>query len=297
MTIKRPLFQRLYLGALKISDSEVLNDGANELGIPQEAIGAQLRLAINQLTADGLNLDSGVVDYRRLAQSEGYQAYRAAARSLQDFDLDSLTAEQERRAFWINLYNALIIDAVIAYGARRSITEIPSVFDRAAYRIGGLRFSANDVEHGILRANAGHPFLPGSQFHRDDPRMRYVLGRIDPRIHFALVCAANSCPPIGFYGADKLDAQLDTAARVFINSGNLRLDRSTMTAHLSAIFSWYAADFGAMLYGYRKQDRLLQFAAQYVDNADDRAFIETHITRLRVRFIKYDWGLNDGNTD
>jgi hypothetical protein len=195
-----------------------------------------------------------------------------------------------------NLYNALIIDAVIAYGARRSITEIPSVFDRAAYRIGGFRFSANDIEHGILRANAGHPLLPGAQFHRDDPRIKYVLDRIDPRIHFALVCGANSCPAIGFYRADKLDAQLDLAACAFVNDGNLRLDRSTMTVHLSAIFSWYAADFGAALYGYRKQDRLLRFAAQYVDNADDRAFIERHISRLRVRFIKYDWGLNDGNT-
>lgn len=297
MTIQRPLFQRMYLGALGISDTEILNDGVNELGMPQQEIGAQLRLAINQLTADGLNLDLGVVDYRQLAQSDGYQMYRAAARSLQGFDLKGLNGEQERRAFWINLYNALIIDAVITYGAKRSITEIPNVFDRAAYRIGGFRFSANDIEHGILRANAGHPYIPGAQFTGDDPRMAFILDRIDPRIHFALVCAANSCPPIGFYHADRLDAQLDLAARAFINNGNLRLDRATMTISLSAILSWYAADFGALWYGYRRRDRLFRFVAKYVDNADDRAFIETHTNRLRVRFIRYDWDLNDGNND
>jgi hypothetical protein len=297
MTIQRPFFQRLYLGALRISDTEILNDGVNELGIPQQEIGAHLRLAINQLTADGLNLDLGVVDYRHLAQSDGYQAYREAARSLQNFDLNGLNNAQERRAFWINLYNALIIDAVIAYGAKQSITEIPHVFDRAAYRIGWFRFSANDIEHGILRANAGHPYIPGAQFRGDDPRLRFILDKTDPRIHFCLVCAANSCPPIGFYHADRLDAQLDLAARAFINSGNLRLDRAKMTISLSAIFSWYAADFGALWYGYRKRDRLIQFVAKYVDNVDDRTFIESHTNRLRVRFMKYDWDLNDGNND
>jgi hypothetical protein len=297
MTLQRPFFQRLYLTALRISDSEVLNEGENRLDIPQQDAAAQLRLAINRLTADGLNLDMGVVDYRRLAQSDAYHAYRDAARSLQKFNLNGLNTEQERRAFWINLYNALIIDAVIAYGAKRSIIEIPNVFDRAAYRVGGFRFSANDIEHGILRANAGHPFIPGAQFRRDDPRLRFMLDKIDPRIHFALVCAANSCPPIGFYDANRLDAQLDLAARAFINSGNLRLDRATMTVHLSAIFSWYAADFGAMWYGYRRRERLIQFVAKYVDNADDRAFLELHAERLRVQFIEYDWDLNDGNDD
>ncbi|PJF28187.1 MAG: DUF547 domain-containing protein [Phototrophicales bacterium] len=297
MTPRRPFFQRLYLGALRISDTEVLNEGENGLDIPQQDVAAQLRLAINQLTADGLNLDVGVVDYCRLAQSDAYQAYRYTARSLQNFDLNALDTERERRAFWINLYNALIIDAVIAYGAKRSITEIPNVFDRAAYRVGGFRFSANDIEHGILRANAGHPVIPGAQFRRDDPRLRFILDKLDPRIHFALVCAANSCPPIGFYDANKLDAQLDLAARAFINNGNLRLDRATMTVHLSAIFSWYAADFGAMWYGYRRRGRLIQFATKYVDNADDRAFLETHMEQLKVRFIEYDWDLNDGNND
>ncbi len=297
MSIQRPFFQRLYLGALRINDSEILNDGANELGMPQQNISAQLRLAINRLTVDGLNLDTGVVDYRRLAHSEAYQAYRTAARSLQTFDPTTLITESERRAFWINLYNALIIDAVIAYGAKRSITEIPNVFDRAAYRVGGFRFSANDIEQGILRANAGHPVIPGAQFQRGDPRLRFVLNKIDPRIHFALVCAAKSCPPIGFYDANQLDAQLDLAARAFINNGNLRLDRAKMMISLSAIFSWYAVDFGALWYGYRRRERLIQFVAEYVDNADERAFIAANTNRLRVRFIKYDWDLNDGNSD
>jgi hypothetical protein len=255
-------------------------------------IAGQLRAAINQLVADGIDLERGTVDYPRLADAAGYALYVEAAHGLAAFDPAGLTTEAERIAFWVNVYNALIVHAVIAFGAQRTITEIPRVFDRAAYVIGGLRYSANDIEHGILRANAGHPLSWRGQFRRGDPRLAFALDTIDPRIHFALVCAAKSCPPIRFYAADRLDAQLDVAARHFAVNGNLTLNRGTMTLTLSRIFSWYARDFGGAWFGYRHSDRLLRGIAHYADESDSD-YIQAHAARLRVRFKRYDWTLND----
>jgi hypothetical protein len=52
---------------------------------------------------------------------------------------------------------------------------------------------------------AGHPFIPGPQFGKNDPRRAFTLARTDFRTHFALVCGAESCPPINFYDAENLD--------------------------------------------------------------------------------------------
>lgn len=79
----------------------------------------------------------------------------------------------------------------------------------------GLAAQADDIEHGILRGNATAPaslgallklpFLARPQFKKGDPRREYVVTPVDPRIHFALVCGAKSCPPIKLYTPDNLD--------------------------------------------------------------------------------------------
>ena len=122
--------------------------------------------------------------------------------------------------------------------------EVKGFFARIAYAVGGYRFSADDIEHGILRANAGHPAIPGKQFTNRDSRSAFALDRFDPRIHFALNCASRSCPPINVYLAENIDQQLDLATRNFINGGEFSVDVKNMTVTLSTIFRWYAPDFG-----------------------------------------------------
>lgn len=45
-----------------------------------------------------------------------------------------------------------------------------------------------------------------------------VVTPLDPRIHFALVCGAKSCPPIKVYTADALEEGLEAAAAAFCES-------------------------------------------------------------------------------
>lgn len=79
-----------------------------------------------------------------------------------------------------------------------------------AYNVGGLFFTLDEIEHGVLRCNKGHPKDGGQPTFgvKSDARLELVLTHFDPRIHFALNCGAQSCPPIRVYSADKLDKQV-----------------------------------------------------------------------------------------
>jgi hypothetical protein len=231
------------------------------------------------------------VAYAALAGSEAYRAYQREVAGLSAFRLERLAQDGEKKAFWINLYNALLIDSVIREQIRRSVQEAHGLFSRIGCMIGGHWFSADDIEHGILRRNSRHPARLRPPFSTADPRLPYRVDHLDPRIHFALNCAARSCPPIRFYEAEKIDAQLDLATRAALAGGMCVLNRQALTLSLSRIFMWYASDFGAGLLGLFHRHPLVDFTARYLP-ADDQAFVRENSRRLKVRFQAYDWGLN-----
>jgi hypothetical protein len=134
--------------------------------------------------------------------------------------------------------------------------------------------SLDDIEHGLLR-----------------PEFR------EARVHFALNCASVSCPPLAAepYRAATLDAQLDAAARGFFTSDQgLRSDGATLW--VSRLFDWYGDDFiaayAARVPGPRppKERAILGVIATYgPPDAAARAGAGTHA----IRFLGYDWSLND----
>lgn len=295
---------RLILLRYGIPPDFVLNAGPEPDGATaSEPVAADLRRRVNALTlrppaafgggqgqAEAYDTARGRVDYARLRASPTYAEYCQCARRLQSFDPATLGSHAERLAFWTNLYNALIVDAVIQLEVKHSVNEAPGFFWRAAYDIGGQRFCAFDIEYGILRANAPHPAIPGPHFGVGDPRRRLSLERLDPRIHFALVCAARSCPPIAVYDAVNLDEQLAMAARTFIHNGGVEIDRAAGEVRLSQIFQWYAPDFGGRPFALGDQRPLLEFIAPYLADEADREYI-LH-GKPEVRFQAYDWSLN-----
>ena len=283
--------QRLH----RIAPDEALNLPDAAVDPPHTAantsLAVDLRRTVTRLENESVDPASGRVDYAAVQHSATFADYCERARALIDFNPTTLPTEAEQRAFWINLYNALIVHGVIVHHVQGRITEVRGAFDRFAYVVNRLRFSANDIEHGILRANAGHPARPGSQFAAADPRRDLCLP-LDPRIHFALNCAARSCPPIHFYSPDDLDAQLSRAAAHFAASGGITLDAARRTVHLSRIFSWYAGDFGGAWFGYRRRPALLRHVAPYHPDEAVRDHLLADATRLRVIFQPYDWTLH-----
>ncbi len=283
---------RLLWRAYGIRPEEVLNGGSvpewEPGGLPVAADLYRMAKALQAAAYDPL---TGRLDYSGLAGSTLFAEYRLCTRRLQVFDPATLPSRETRLAFWINLYNALIIDAVISFEVKQSVQHIRGFFWRAAYNIGGRRYSAHDIEHGILRANAAYPAIPGSHFSPRDPRRLYSLTTLDARIHFALVCAARSCPPIAVYDADHIDTQLDLATRAFVNGGGVTLDPRAKVIWLSKIFQWYAPDFGAAPLGLGWCQPLLNFIAPYLAGGVSQSVMRSG--RWRVHFRPYDWRLND----
>jgi hypothetical protein len=270
---------------LGVARGEILNGGpADDAPALLPDLSASLARAISALKAEAIDEAGRRVDYAQLAQSRVYAEYRSLTPRLRTLNLAHIITRYERLAFWLNLYNALVIDGIIAYGVRHSETRLGifAFFRRAVYEVGGMRFSCDDIEHGVLRANRGHPLLPGPQFGASDPRRSGVVDPMDARIHFALNCGSRSCPPIGAYGADHVDAQLTLATRgaldqeVLLEADELRVPR---------VFRWFARDFGG-------RPGVIAFLLHYLPHDDRRAWLEAQGSRAQLRHDGFDWSLN-----
>jgi hypothetical protein len=265
----------------------ILNSGEPPRRALDRPIDIALMLAMSDLKAKFINLESGTVHYKAIRGSEEFCHYKELTSGLRSFNLRSLDRRDRKLAFWINIYNTAVIHGIIELGLRQSVKEFPRFFRRVSYDIGEFRFSLNDMEHGILRGNRRPPYGLLKPFRKSDPRLEFSALPMDPRIHFALVCGARSCPPIGFYEAEQIDFQLQLAAASFVNSPKVKILPQEKTLLLSMIFSWYAADFG----GTRAAviDTLLNF----MDEGEGKTFLQEHKDQIRIRYEPYDWNLNE----
>lgn len=219
----------------------VLNESAHGNAVEPGPAAERLQAVMLAALGEATNA-SGRVDYAWLAASARFAAAVEAARALDGARLEALTAQHERLAFWLNVYNALVLHGIVHLGVRRSVLLVWNFFGRACYRIGGHVFSLDDIEHGLLRDNARRALPPLRPFRAGDPRRALAVTPPDPRYHCALTCGAASCPPVGVYRAPAVDAQLDLAARSFVNQ-EVTVDGGRLTC--SKIFKWYRADFEA----------------------------------------------------
>jgi hypothetical protein len=216
-------------------------------------------------------------DYRALKdEPAALEQYLARLQSVTLEQLQSWERDQ-RYAFWINAYNAYTVRRVVEGYPVRSIKDLGSlarsVWDQRFIPLAHLApalerelLSLNDVEHQILR-----PIFK------------------DARVHAAVNCASLGCPRLmdHAYTAGVLDQQLDQMTRRWLaEPAHNRFDASAKTAHLSAIFDWYGADFGAT------QAERLRWVARYAP-AEHRSWLSAHPDATRVRFLDYDWALND----
>lgn len=180
----------------------------------------------------------------------------------------------EQVAFLINAYNAIVLQQVIDdYPIKRSAH--PAALIRPANSVWQIAGFFADLKHRLL----------GRDLTLDQIEHEWLRAKLkEPRIHFALVCAARSCPPLRAeaYRADKLDQQLDDQARIFLNDRE-RNRFANQSAELSEIFKWFGEDFGG-------EQGLRTFLGRYL-NADLAKRVST--SGYRIRYVDYDWTLND----
>jgi Protein of unknown function, DUF547 len=201
------------------------------------------------------------------------------ADGLDAVDPFSLAGDPARIAFWVNLYNALLLRELAWRPRRGSLLRQRRMFRSALCRVGGHEYSLDAIEHGVLRKNARPPLRLGRMLGRGDPRLAAMPARLDPRIHFALNCGAVSCPPIVPYDAGSIDAELDRVTAAYVRAETtIDPDRGRVT--LPYLIRLYRADFGG-------RSARLRFAVRYL-REDDAAWLRSR-GRVRIGYAGFDW--------
>ena len=205
----------------------------------------------------------GQVDYRGFKSEEA--KLDQYLKVLEKTDSDNLSGN-EQFAFYINAYNAWTIKLILSgYPGVKSIKDfgniLKSPWKKKICRIDGDVITLDDIEHKILR-----------------PRFK------DPRVHFAINCAALSCPPLISepYRGDTLDRQLDHSARIFINNPQ-RNYLEDNTLYISKIFKWFSEDFNNDVIGF-----LMKYAKE-----DLKKELEVKRSKIKIKYLNYDWSLNE----
>ena len=190
-------------------------------------------------------------------------------------------SQKARLAFWINLYNALLLDAFDRFGAPRFI-PMSGIFEKAKWVVGGAPHSLHVMEHAMLRGNRRPPLHFKRALPTGDTRLRGAVDVVDPRIHFALNCGATSCPPIRAYTEENVDAQLDIATAAYV-SQEARLDRQRSSVTLPRLMKYFAVDFG-------DRARQLAMTARALGGNDEKWLMERASSpSLKVKYARYDW--------
>ena len=219
------------------------------------------------------HVSRGMVDYDRFAASAEFKAYlgRLAA-----FNPASLP-RGEQLAFWINAYNAYTIQLINNHRERKSIRNINKTggfikaygpWTEKLAMVGGKAYGLDQIEQDIIR-----------------PTYR------EPRIHFALVCAAMGCPPLRSeaYTGARLESQLEDQAADFLlrSPSKNRLDVASRTVYVSPIFVEfrdYIKDFGG------SNATVGRFIAQYHPVGAARDLLQSG--NFNTVVTHYDWTLN-----
>lgn len=219
----------------------------------------------HQLYGDVLRLyvKDGLVDYGGLkSSSKDLDAYLKYTASVTREEFDTWN-EARQLAFLINLYNAQTLNLVIEHypvaGIKEIYSESSGPWEKPVVSLFGKDISLNDLENEYIRKNYN-----------------------EPRIHFALMCAAKGCPPLldEPFTALELDAQLESQTRRFLaDSEKNSIDTENKVIHLSPVFDWFGEDFSA------KSGSVRDFLRPYYGSINLEGY--------RIEYTNYDWSLND----
>ncbi|WP_411893389.1 DUF547 domain-containing protein [Winogradskyella sp. A2] len=196
--------------------------------------------------------ENGKVDYLGIKNSMDLDVY-----------IDMIThtmpndtwTKSEKLAYWINAYNALTIDLILRNYPIKSIKDIKDPWGQRFWQFGDKWLNLNYIEHNILRKMD------------------------EPRIHFAIVCASDSCPKLlnEAYTASDSESQLTKATKDFLNDKS-KNEINSNSLKLSKIFKWFANDF-------KQNGSLIDFLNKYSEI--------TISENAKKSYKDYNWELND----
>ena len=197
------------------------------------------------------------VDYKALRSDRRVDELRRELAALPSL---SSQPRNKQLACWINYYNFLTLYIVAKNPGLKGLQDLnkpgKNIWNQDAGKVSGTPYTLDHIEHKIIRPYG------------------------EPRIHFALVCAAVSCPNLlnEAYTANKLESQLQKQLRAFAlnKQKGIHLDKSNKTLKLSSLFDWFKSDFG-------------NDSKKWLYN---NKIIPRYALNYKVVYLNYDWDLN-----
>lgn len=213
------------------------------------------------------HVEEGFVSYHTLERAPSrLDAYLDLLAEVNEESFNSWT-EPEQITYLINLYNAWTLRLILDHYPIESIRKIGNIFsgpwDQKIVSLFGEKTTLNKIEHDILRENYD-----------------------EPRVHFALVCAAKGCPPLRAepYDPERLEEQLEEQGRIFMGDEEKNyIDFEKNIFYLSPIFKWFKKDF------LKNSDSLIDYVAPYFPEETSSKIQDQ---KYKVKFTYYDWSLN-----
>jgi hypothetical protein len=199
---------------------------------------------------------NGSVDYKSISLQMNEIGGLYA--SIGNTNISSAT-DNEKKAFYINAYNLIVIYWVTKHYPLKSPLDDSGFFDKVKHKVAGEEITLNVLEIKRLL----QPYKDG-------------------RFHFALACAAKSCPPLASfaYTPEKLDQQLTERTTAALNNpGWIKVDKGSKKVELSKIFEWYKGDFA------QNGKTSIEWVNQYRKEKIPATF--------SIGYYEYDWNLND----
>lgn len=233
---------------MAIANSDIQAAPTAEETMEQRSSGASLlwdQLLTKYVTKEG------VVDYKGMKADTQLELCVATYSRIDPTVLD----ERKQFAFWINAYNVHTVKLICDNYPLKSITDLKDPWDKKFIEINGEKYTLNQIENEILR-----------------PTFK------DPRVHFAINCAAVSCPKLNnrAFMSESIDKVLTQLAKEFVNDPS-RNKLSKDKIEVSKIFEWFADDFPGRggLTGY-----INRYAKEKVSDVAE------------ISYLEYNWGLN-----
>ncbi|MCH8823388.1 MAG: DUF547 domain-containing protein [Planctomycetes bacterium] len=209
----------------------------------------------------------GLVRYDLLSKQQYKDKLNAIAAG---YALVALKGSQNAQlAILCNAYNVHVLKQVIDRfdeEKHNSVKDISGFFNRTKFIVAQIEMTLDDIEN------------------------KYVRPKSDPRIHAALVCAAYGCPPLRNepYTAEKLDDQLDSQCRTWINDKS-KFKIKDQELGISKIMKWYKKDFSLKPYE-NAVDFVRQFANQ--DTELGKFLASKANNQVETFYMDYNWNLN-----
>ncbi|WP_420317043.1 DUF547 domain-containing protein [Ekhidna sp.] len=208
--------------------------------------------------------EEGMVDYKGLKKDR--PKFKSYLDMLESNPPQKSWTRDQKLAYWINAYNAFTLELILEHypvssikdiGATIKIPFVNTPWDIKFINIGDEEYDLNNIEHGIIRKEFD-----------------------EPRIHFALVCAAVSCPKLQnrAFLPEKLDEQLTKAAKEFLETPSKNQIKNSNQATLSKIFNWYGGDFN-------NNGTLIEYINQYAPTKLNKG--------ANIDWKDYNWALNE----